>query len=174
MAPIKSLVVLSVLSGVALTSPVYGSPCASVSAAVASAAPSTVPTVPAQLAYDCLQSVPLGKETALGLVDAIRPYFNWQSSTAYLKDPPEEYTERIQEAVDIFGGLDEIKSKIESDSYKSEYEVYKITRPIHMIPAELPSNEAPTQSTNAHDYSLDGSSTRYCKVRSKFKMYFEN
>jgi hypothetical protein len=39
------------------------------------------PTVPAQLAHDCLNSVPLGKESALELVDAIEPYLEWQSGT---------------------------------------------------------------------------------------------
>lgn len=122
MAPVKTLVALSAVTGAALAGPMAGSPCASVSAAVAGAEPSSVPTVPAQLAYDCLQSVPLGKDNALELVDAIKPYFNWQSSTAYLKTPPEEYAEKIQEAVDIFAGLDEVRSKVESGEYKSEYD----------------------------------------------------
>jgi hypothetical protein len=36
-------------------------------------------TVAAQLAHDCLNSVPLAKEAALALVDAIEPYLEWQS-----------------------------------------------------------------------------------------------
>ena len=37
------------------------------------------PTVAAQLAHDCLNSVPLNKEAALELVDAMVPYLEWQS-----------------------------------------------------------------------------------------------
>jgi hypothetical protein len=31
------------------------------------------------MAYDCLNSVPLDKQAALDLVDAILPYMQWQS-----------------------------------------------------------------------------------------------
>lgn len=57
-------------------------PCAVVSAAYASqavAAPTATPTIAAAIAYECLQSVPLGKEAALAFVDAIEPYLEWQS-----------------------------------------------------------------------------------------------
>jgi hypothetical protein len=37
------------------------------------------PTVPAQLAHDCLNSVPLGKESALEFVEALEPYIEFQS-----------------------------------------------------------------------------------------------
>jgi hypothetical protein len=37
------------------------------------------PTVPAKLAHDCLNSVPLGKESALEFVEAIEPYLEFQS-----------------------------------------------------------------------------------------------
>lgn len=41
--------------------------------------PVVTPTVPAQLGYDCLNSVPLGKEAAIELVDSLVPYLEWQS-----------------------------------------------------------------------------------------------
>lgn len=37
------------------------------------------PTVAAQLAHDCLNSVPLNKTAAIELVDAMEPYLEWQS-----------------------------------------------------------------------------------------------
>ena len=41
--------------------------------------PIATPTVPAQLAHDCLNSVLLGKESALELVESIEPYLEFQS-----------------------------------------------------------------------------------------------
>lgn len=37
------------------------------------------PTVPAKLAQECLNSVPLNKDAALKLVNEIEPYLEWQS-----------------------------------------------------------------------------------------------
>jgi hypothetical protein len=94
------------LASIALSSPLQarnygGSPCAAVSAAVATQS-AAVPTVPAQLAYDCITSVPFNQSAALALVDGVKPYFKWQSNTVFLKDPPKEYAEKVQPAVDIW------------------------------------------------------------------------
>lgn len=101
------------------------SPCAAVSASVATqpSGPSATPTVAAQLAYDCLSSVPLNTSAALALVESIRPYLRWQSSTVYIKDPPEEYAEKVQEAVDVWGGLDGIVESLEKGEWESEFQV---------------------------------------------------
>jgi hypothetical protein len=58
-----------------------GSPCAVVSSSAAAARIRGVvtPTVEAQLAYDCLNSVPLHTEEAIALVESILPYIEWQS-----------------------------------------------------------------------------------------------
>ncbi|KAF2476536.1 peptidase S41 family protein-like protein [Lindgomyces ingoldianus] len=111
------------------------SPCALVSASAAAQTAAAVPTVPAQLAYDCITSVPFNKSAALSLLDAIVPYFRWQSTTAFLKDPPEEYIEKIQDAVDVWGGLESIKSKVEGSSYANEFEfgwaLYRLLQSTH-------------------------------------------
>ncbi|EPQ64635.1 BgtA-20644 [Blumeria graminis f. sp. tritici] len=65
-------------------------PCALVSSSSSAqkvATPSAEPTVSAQLAFDCLNSVPLNKTAAIQLVDAIGPYLEWQSGR-----PPSEKT----------------------------------------------------------------------------------
>lgn len=49
--------------------------------------------------------------------------FRWQSTTSFLKDPPAEYAEKIQPAIDILGGLEKIKSKVEKQTYTNEFEV---------------------------------------------------
>jgi hypothetical protein len=115
-------------ASIALSSPLQprhygGSPCAAVSAALASQTAVATPTVPAQLAYDCINSAPFNQSAALALVDGVVPYFKWQSNTVWLKDPPAEYAEKVQPAVDIWGELQKIRAKVVSAEYKNEYTV---------------------------------------------------
>jgi hypothetical protein len=125
----RSLVGFS-LASIALATPLHlhvrqnaSTPCAQVSASVAAQSTVATPTVPAQLAYDCITSVPFNKSAALDLIDSIKPYFRWQSTTAFLKDPPEEYAEKVQPPIDVWGGLEDIQSKAESDDFDNEFEV---------------------------------------------------
>ena len=77
------------------------------------------PTVAASLANECLKSVPLGKESALELVDSLSPYLEWQSDLAYKKDPPKDY---FYPGFDVIGELAKVKADLEGDKYKGEYE----------------------------------------------------
>ena len=121
------------LASIALSSPLTpqlhtrqnaSSPCAQVSASVATQT-AAVPTVPAQLAYECITSVPFNQSAALALVDGVVPYFRWQSNTVWLKDPPEEYAEKVQPGIDIWGGLEKIREKVVGGEYENEFEVWK-------------------------------------------------
>ncbi|KAH8892211.1 hypothetical protein GQ53DRAFT_864062 [Thozetella sp. PMI_491] len=97
-------------------------PCAQVStlwAAQVSASPLATPTVAARLAYECLNSVPLGKDAAIELVDTMVPYLEWQSDTTYKADPPADYP---FPAYDIFGNLARIRAGLVADEYANEYE----------------------------------------------------
>ncbi|KKY23496.1 putative peptidase s41 family protein [Diplodia seriata] len=115
-----------------------GSPCASVSALAASqtaAAPSATPTVPADLAYECINSVPINQTAALSLIKTVRPYWEWQSTLAYLKDPPAEYAEKIQGPIDVFAELDDLEAKVSDGTITKEYEFgftfYRIMQRTH-------------------------------------------
>ena len=77
------------------------------------------PTVPAQVAYDCLQTVPNKAEPAKKLIDSLKAFVQWQSTLAWLKDPPASYT---LPGVDIEAGLDTISSKVDAGDFLSEYE----------------------------------------------------
>ncbi|KAF2000691.1 hypothetical protein P154DRAFT_434352 [Amniculicola lignicola CBS 123094] len=126
MVLLKALAVAS-LASVALASPFQldtrgkGSPCAQVAASVATQT-IAVPTVPAQLAYECITSVPLNKTAALALIDGIIPYVRWQSTTAWLKNPTREYVEKLQNPVDVWGGLSDITNKVKRGVYTKEFE----------------------------------------------------
>ncbi|KAH6665485.1 peptidase s41 family protein [Halenospora varia] len=108
-------------NGTATPTPTGGA-CALVSASSAAqraATPSATPTVAASLAHECLSSVPLGKEAALKLVDAMAPYLEWQSDAAWKKDPPSDY---FYPPHDIFGYLASVKANLQADKYANEYE----------------------------------------------------
>jgi hypothetical protein len=63
--------------------------------------------------------VPLDKTAAVGFINWLKPYLQFQSTLGWLKNPPPSYQ---QPAVDIIGGLDAISSKVSSNGYKNEYE----------------------------------------------------
>jgi hypothetical protein len=92
-------------------------------------------TVPAQLAWDCLQSIPLNATGALDLVQSLKPYVQFQSTLAWLKDPPSEYAEKLFGPVDLLGGLDSIAEKVKGEEYSGEYEfgfeLYKLFQSAH-------------------------------------------
>lgn len=94
--------------------------CASVSLLAASAS-AAVPTVPAKLAYDCITSVPFNSSAATELLDSIRPYLDWQSTIDYIRDPPAEYAEKIQEPYDFYAEFERIYSTAKSDGYENEF-----------------------------------------------------
>jgi hypothetical protein len=94
-------------------------PCAVISKALAALPSGARPIVPAELGVQCLQSVPLDKEGDMKLIDDMKLYVKWQSNIAYLKNPPAGYTEK---PVDIMGTLDQMKSKLSSGGFKSEYD----------------------------------------------------
>lgn len=52
-------------------------------------------------------------------VTSFKAYVQWESTLAYLKDPPKSYG---LPAVDIMGGLDMIMQNVSNGSYQSEYE----------------------------------------------------
>jgi Peptidase family S41 len=92
-------------------------------------------TVPAQLAWDCLQSIPLNATGALDLVHSLKPYVQFQSTLAWLKNPPAEYAEKLFGPVDLLSGLDNIADKVKNEQYGGEYdfgfELYKLFQSAH-------------------------------------------
>ncbi|KAK1985040.1 peptidase S41 family protein [Colletotrichum cereale] len=94
--------------------------------------PKGPPQVPAQLAFDCLQTVPNKPGPAKELVTSLKAYVQWQSTLAWLKSPPASY---MLPATDIEGGLDDISKKAEAGQYKSEYEfqlaIFKLIASAH-------------------------------------------
>ncbi|KAL9620338.1 MAG: hypothetical protein Q9160_005137 [Pyrenula sp. 1 TL-2023] len=97
--------------------------------------PSATPTIPAELAHDCITSVPLHATEATELLDSILPYVQWQSTLSYLKAPPAEYVEKIQGPVDIYGEIAAIRDRVTSGAYQSEYEfgfaLYRVFQTAH-------------------------------------------
>jgi hypothetical protein len=97
-----------------------GEPCGRVAAAAKSATSFYRVAVSAELAYDCLTSVPVRPLAALGTIKAIEKMVQFQSTLAFLKDPPEGYD---NPPVDILGGLADIRNKVSEDQYANEYDL---------------------------------------------------
>lgn len=93
--------------------------CALVSSAwAAQSAATATPTVEASIAYDCLNSVPLAKDAAIKFIDEIVPYLEWQSDTAFKKNPPADY---FYPGYDFFEALAAVRASLEADEYTNEY-----------------------------------------------------
>jgi hypothetical protein len=94
-------------------------PCAVISSALAAMPSGARPIVPAELGVRCLQSVPLDRDGDMRLIDDMKLFAKWQSNIAYLKNPPEDYTE---EPVDIMGELDRLKAQLSAGNFATEYD----------------------------------------------------
>lgn len=71
--------------------------------------------VPAQLAHECLLSIPFRSDLANEFIQDISKHIQWHSTVDALKNPPATYT---SSATDILGGLE----KIGRTSYASHYQ----------------------------------------------------
>lgn len=95
--------------------------CASVAQLVA-ADPAATPRVPAKIAYECITSVPFNSSATVELLDSLRPYLNWQTTIDYMRDPPAEYAEKVQEPYDFYAEFERIYKKAGSNGYDNEFE----------------------------------------------------
>jgi hypothetical protein len=75
--------------------------------------------IPAQLAYQCLSSVPLHVEEAKKLHRSLVPYLRWQTTLSYVRDPPVGYQ---MPAFDFWPAFDNIGAKLSNVAYSNEYE----------------------------------------------------
>ncbi|KAI4849074.1 hypothetical protein E4T44_03567 [Aureobasidium sp. EXF-8845] len=91
--------------------------------------------VPAELAYECLNSIPFNQSAAAALMESMRPYLDWHSTTSYVKDPPEKYAKYIQPPYNFWSAFDAVEANVAHGAYDSEYDfgwdLYQITLPAH-------------------------------------------
>lgn len=107
-------------SAVSLAAPTgTGQPCGRIAAAVETSSSFYTVAVPAELAYDCLTSVPLRPLAALATIDGIVKMVQFQSNLAYLENPPDGYD---NPPVDILGGLADIRGKALDNEYANQYD----------------------------------------------------
>ncbi|KAF2763527.1 hypothetical protein EJ05DRAFT_472424 [Pseudovirgaria hyperparasitica] len=95
-------------------------PCAEAASYIEVSSGSPSGDIPAEIAYACLQSVPVDTDTDIQLIDEYKIFVEWQSTLSYLKDPPAGYD---NPAVDVMGSLDSIKQKLQGSEYGNEYDV---------------------------------------------------
>ncbi|KAF2811787.1 uncharacterized protein BDZ99DRAFT_497434 [Mytilinidion resinicola] len=95
-------------------------PCAQVSVFLSKLPDGHTPLIPAEVAYACLSTVPVDVQGNQLLIEQLKVFLQWNSNTAYLKNPPRQFGYK-EKAVDIMGGLDIISRGIKNGLYMSEY-----------------------------------------------------
>lgn len=95
-----------------------GEPCAAIASAVSNSESSTV-AVDAEIAYACLQSVPINQQAANMTIDAVIRMVEFQSTLSFLKNPPDGYA---NDPVDLIAGLNDIWKKVLDGDYSKEYD----------------------------------------------------
>jgi hypothetical protein len=73
----------------------------------------------ASLAYECLTSVPFNPAVATSFLQYLNDTFLFQSTLAYLKNPPTSYQ---QPSVDLLAGLNDLQQGIQNGIFPNEYE----------------------------------------------------
>jgi hypothetical protein len=73
--------------------------------------------IPAEVAYDCLETIPNEQAPALDLLYALQPLFEFQTTIAYLKNPPEGY---LFPALDFWAEFNKIVSNVQNGAYNSK------------------------------------------------------
>ncbi|KAI1560845.1 Peptidase-S41 domain containing protein, partial [Pyrenophora tritici-repentis] len=69
----------------------------------------------------CLNSVPFNQTAAATLVNGIKLFVDFQSTTAILKNPPQDFVAKVRPRYDIYGELEKVRAKVASRSYASEH-----------------------------------------------------
>lgn len=75
-------------------------------------------TFTAKQAYDCLVSVPFNPAVATSFIRYYNDTLQFQSTLAYLKDPPASYQ---QPAIDLIGGLRQIQRDVDNGVFQNQY-----------------------------------------------------
>jgi hypothetical protein len=92
------------------------SPCAEVSYLVSE---KNLTTIPAQLAHECLISVPLHVAEAQNLLSSLEVYMKWQSTLSYVQDPPSDYQ---MPPFDFWAAFNHIGESLSNAAYSSEWD----------------------------------------------------
>lgn len=73
----------------------------------------------AKTAYDCVTSVPLNTSDAITMIEGVRSYLVFQTTTVFNANPPDSYQ---QPAIDIEARLDQLRSEVEEGVYDNQYD----------------------------------------------------
>lgn len=78
-----------------------------------------VVTVPVDLAYKCLQSMPLDNQRAIRFLEETEKLIQWQTTLDVLKSPPPGY---LSPPTDLIAGLDDIRVNVTNHLYSGQLE----------------------------------------------------
>ncbi|GAM86729.1 hypothetical protein ANO11243_047480 [Dothideomycetidae sp. 11243] len=95
---------------------------ASLSSSYVAASPSATPYVRAELAYECLNSIPFNQTASGLLMDSIEPYLEWQTTLSRVANPPAEYVQYVQGPFDFHQAFAHIRAKVNAGGYDNQYQ----------------------------------------------------
>ena len=119
-----------------------GEPCGQIAESLAAQGSDKSPSVPAQLAYECLQSVPVDVEGDVLQIQQLKEYLQFQSTLTYLKAGSKGQIEPY----DILGQLDVLAEEVGNGTFDSEYDVQLSIR--KLLDGE------PTEPDSSHSWLL--------------------
>ncbi|KAF2754713.1 hypothetical protein EJ05DRAFT_488870 [Pseudovirgaria hyperparasitica] len=96
-----------------------GEPCAAIADTVTRANANNIIAIDAQVAYDCLRSVPVLQTDAEQTIDGILNMLQFQSNLGFLANPPDDY---FNDPVDLVAGMEDIRNRLGSGEYQNEYD----------------------------------------------------
>lgn len=116
-----------------------GEPCGQIAESLAAQDSDKSPSIPAQLAYECLQSVPVDVEGDVLQIQLLKEYLQFQSTLAYLKAGSKGQIEPY----DILGRLDVLAEGVGNGTFDSEYDAQlSIRKLLDGKPAEPDSSDS--------------------------------
>ena len=133
---------------------------------------------PPSLVLDCFRDVPINGTFSVDYIDWIQAFVQFQTTLAWLKDPPPSY---LRAPIDIVGSLNNISQRVVSDAYTNEFDfevdiltTVNAAADLHFsyqpyLPAAL-SYGASDRNCPLVSVSLDGTQLPAIYFLSKFKL----
>ena len=75
---------------------------------------------PAELAYSCLQSVPIVEKDAISLLDGWAAFLEWQSDPTYRANPPDGY---LYPGFDVMQAVADLRDRVTTGNITTEFDL---------------------------------------------------
>lgn len=77
------------------------------------------PSIPGELAYECLSSMPFDASRSAALIEDVKKYINWQTTVDVLRNPP---SVSRSSKTDLLGGLEMFAALVQDGDFSNQFE----------------------------------------------------